>query len=408
MKALLKIVLPGLVMIAASIAVVALLSSQRPAPLEREATVTAMVVDVINARLSDGFFSVQAQGSVQPRTQTLVAAEVSGRLVELAEQFTAGGFFRAGETLARIDPSDYQAALLQAEAELASARSRLADERARSDQARRDWQRLHGSEREPGELVLRLPQVAGAEAAVQAAEAGVLRARRNLERTRISLPFDGLVRTRQVDLGQFVATGTPLAVVFAVDVAEIRLSLSDQDLAYLDLPPPGVILTDHGIPVNLSGTVAGRRGSWEARIVRTEGVVDENTRLINAVAVVDDPYGLLGEARALPLPMGTFVRAEIRGRSSAGLIELPRAALRDNDTVFLANARDELEIRPVTVLRTTAQRAYVRNAIDTGDRVITTAIQAPIPGLPLRVRDDAEATPLQPTAMGPDGPGARP
>ncbi|MGY6553811.1 MAG: efflux RND transporter periplasmic adaptor subunit [Wenzhouxiangella sp.] len=393
MKVLLKIVLPAVLMIFASIATVMFLASQRPPPQEREATVTAMLVDVIIAQPSDGYFIVQSQGSVQPRTQTSLASEVSGRIVRLNDSFTSGGFFRAGETLVEIDPSDYEAALLQAQAELASAQSRLADEKARSDQARRDWQRLHGSDREPGDLVLRLPQVAGAQAAVLAAEAGVLRARRNLERTRISMPFDGMVRTRQVDLGQFVSTGSPLGVVFAVDVAEIRLSLSDQELAFLNLPEPGVAQADEGIPVRLSGSVSGRRGSWEARIVRTEGVVEESTRLVNAVAIVEDPYGLLGHPRELPLPIGTFVSADIQGRSSAGLIELPRAALRENNTVFLANDRDELEVRSVELMRATTQRAYVRNALKAGDRVITTAIQAPIPGLPLRVREATEEPP---------------
>lgn len=386
-KALLKIVLPGLLMIAVSIAVVAMLAGKRPAPPEREPTVSAMLVDVISADYSAGRFSIQAQGTVLPRTETMVAAEVSGKLVHVADNFTAGGFFRAGEVLAEIDPSDYRAALLQAEAELASARARLADESARSDQARRDWQRLHGSDREPGDLVLRLPQVAGAQAAVQAAEAGVLRARRNLDRTRITLPFDGLVRARQANLGQFVTTGTPLGVAFAVDVAEIRLPLSDQDLAFLELPAPGETLTE-STQVTLHGRVGGQAASWEALIVRTEGVVDENTRLVHAVAEIRDPYGLLGTARELPLPMGTFVQADIRGRISAGLIELPRSALRDGNTVYLANDQEELEIREVEVLRTTPRRAYVRNALKPGDRVITTSIQAPIPGLPLRVRAD--------------------
>ncbi len=396
MNVLFRIVLPAALMIALSVGVVVFLASQRSAPPEREATVSAMLVDVIHAQASSGFFSVQAQGTVQPRTETTIAAEVSGRLVRVDEKFTAGGFFRAGEILAEIDPSDYEAALLQAEAELASARSRLADESARSEQARRDWQRLHGSDREPGDLVLRLPQVAGAQASVQAAEAGVLRARRNLERTRISLPFDGLVRARQTDLGQFVSTGTPLAMVFAVDVAEVRLPLSDQDLAFLNLPAPGRDETAEPVPVTLQGRVAGRSGQWQARIVRTEGVVDEATRLVHAVAEITDPYGLLGSERSVPLAMGTFVQAEIRGQVSAGLIELPRAALRDGNTVYLANDDDELEVRTVEVVRTTPQRAYVRNALDPGDRVITTAIQAPIPGLALRVRPaDASAAELR-------------
>ncbi len=391
MKVLLKIVLPGALMIALAVAAVVMLARSRPAPPEREPTVTAMMVDVIAAESSGGHFSVEAQGAVQPRTETTIAAEVSGRVVDVAENFTAGGFFRAGDTLARIDPSDYEAALLQAEAELASAQSRLADESARSEQARLDWQRLHGSDREPAELVLRLPQVAGARAAVQAAEAGVLRARRNLERTSIRLPFDGLVRARQVDLGQFVTTGTPLAVVFAVDVAEVRLPLSDQDMAFLNLPAPGETVATEPVPVTLRGRVAGRPAEWEAQIVRTEGVVDEATRLVYAVAEIRDPYGLLEASRETPLAMGTFVQAEIRGLSAADLIQLPRGALRDGSSVYLANADDELEIRNVEVLRTTPETAYVRNALKPGDRVITTAIQVPIPGLPLRIRGSSES-----------------
>lgn len=392
MKVLLKIVLPSVLMIALAVAAVVMLARNRPAPPEREPTVTAMMVDVIEAESSVGHFSVEAQGTVQPRTETTIAAEVSGRLVDVADNFTAGGFFHAGETLAEIDPSDYEAALLQAEAELASAQSRLADESARSEQARLDWQRLHGSDREPGDLVLRLPQVAGAQAAVQAAEASVLRARRNLERTRIALPFDGLVRARQVDLGQFVTTGTPLAVVFAVDVAEVRLPLSDRDMAFLDLPAPGETVATEPVPVTLRGRVGGRSAAWEAQIVRTEGVVDEATRLVHAVAEIRDPYGLLEASRETPLAMGTFVEAEIRGRTSVGLIRLPRGALRDGNSIYLVDADNELEIRTVEVLRTTPESAYVRNSLKPGDRVITTAIQAPIPGLPLRVRGSSGAS----------------
>ncbi len=388
MKVFLKILLPGALMIMLSIAVVAMLARNRPSPPEREPTVTAMLVDVISPEESSGFFTVRTQGTVAPRTETTIAAEVSGRLVNVADNFAAGGLFRAGEILAEIDPSDYEAALLQAEAELASARSRLADESARSEQARRDWQRLHGDEREPGDLVLRLPQVAGAEAAVQAAAAGVLRARRNLERTRISLPFDGLIRSRQANLGQFVNTGTALAVVFAVDVAEVRLPLSQQDLVFLDLPAAGESGSQTAVPVTLAGQVGGRDAEWEATIVRTEGVVDRETRLVHAVAEVRDPYGLIESVREVPLAMGTFVEAEIRGRTSVGLIRLPRAALRDGNTVYLADANNELEVRPVEVLRTTRDRAYVQNSLKPGDRVITTAIQAPIPGLPLQVRND--------------------
>lgn len=392
MKRTLLIIVAFFAIVLAAAAVLAILIINRPKPEQRELTTPAMVVDTIEARESVDRFRVHAQGTVRPTIQTTLASEVSGRIVGLSDQFVAGGFFRAGDILVEIDPSDYEAALLQAEADLASARATLADETARSDQARQDWQRLHGDRREPGELVLRLPQVARAQAAVQAAEAGVLRARRNLERTRIRLPYDGMVRAREANLGQYVSTGTVLGVAFAVESAEVRLPLSDADLAFLDLPAPGR-RSDARPEVRLTGSVGGQRGEWLGEIIRTEGVIDENTRLSYAVVRIIDPYGLIEESRQLPLPMGTFVSADIAGRSAAGLMELPRSALRSGDTLLIAGADDRLEIRQVDVVRSTPSSVYIHNALHAGDRIITTAIQAPIPGMAIRPREQAEPEP---------------
>ena len=384
MEKALKFGLPPLLIIIALFLVIQA-AKNRPQPEEREVAPTAMLVDTISPEAGVANFVVQAQGTVQPRTQTQVAAEVGGRIVAVSDDFVAGGFFRAGDVLAEIDPSDYEAALLQAEADLSSARARLSDEQARSDQARQDWQRLHGSEREPGELVLRLPQVAGAQAAVQATEAAVLRARRNLERTRIRLPYDGMVRSRQVNLGQFVSPGSILAVTFAVDVAEVRLPLSDQDMAFLDVPRPG--RNDRPpMPVRLSGTVTGQRGEWQGWLVRTEGVVEESSRLNFIVVQVEDPYGLLEGERRLPLIMGTFVQAEVQGRSAEGLMVLPRSALREGDSVYRVDADSRLDIRRVQVMRATPDRVYIYNDLAADDQIVTTAISAPIPGMNLRVR----------------------
>ncbi len=392
MKRVLLIIVLFFAIIFAALAVAIVLFMNRPQPEQREVTTPAMVVDTIEARGGAEQFRVSAQGTVRPTTQTQLASEVSGRIVAISDAFVAGGFFREDDVLVEIDPSDYEAALLQAEADLASARATLADETARSDQARQDWERLHGDRREPGELVLRLPQVARAQASVQAAEAAVLRARRNLERTRIRLPYDGMVRERQVDLGQFVSTGTILGTVFAVETAEIRLPLSDSDLAFLDLPTPG--RNDQQRPrVRLHGTVAGQRGEWNGEIVRTEGVIDENTRLSFAVVRISDPYGLIERERSLPLPMGTFVSAEIEGRSASGLLELPRSALRQGDTVLIAGADDRLEIRQVDVVRATPGSVYVHGAIEAGEQIITTAIQAPVPGMAIRPREQATPEP---------------
>ena len=391
MKKLFRFVLPP-ALIVASIIVVAILASNRPEPPERESVETAMLVDTIEAEPAGDHFVVDAQGTVQPRTQTTIVPEVSGKVTQISDQFVAGGFFRAGDTLVEIDPSDYETALKQAEAELAAARAKLSDERSRSQQARRDWQQLHGDEREPSPLVLRIPQLEQARAAVQAAEAALARAQRNLERTRISLPYDGMVRSRSVDIGQYVSPGTTLGQAFAVDVAEVRLPLPDRDLAFVNLPRPG--RDDQPTPpVRFYADVGGERGNWRGEIVRTEGVVEESTRLTYAVARIQDPYGLLGTDRSVPLPMGTYVRAEIRGRSADGLVELPREALRDGERLFLADEDNRLEIRQVDVVRATAQRVYLSNSVEPGDRVITTAITTPIPGTKLNVREPGSGDP---------------
>lgn len=391
-----KYLLPPAIIFGA-IVVVVMLAVNRPRPPEREPVVAAMLVEVIEAQESEGYFEVAAQGTVRPKTQTTVSAEVGGRLVEVSDQFVAGGFFNAGEVLARIDPSDYEAALLQAQAELASAQATLADEQARSTQAKKDWERIHGTDRQPNDLVLRLPQLARAKASVDAAKAAVLRAQRNLDRTQISLPYDGMVRARNVDLGQYVNPGVALGVTFAIDEAEVRFPLSTIDLGFLDLPRAGEVGAE-GPYVRLNAQVAGHQGQWMGQVVRTEGVVDENTRLSYAVASVIDPYQRTGEAMAEQniLPMGTFVEGLIEGRSAAGLIRLPRSALRAGDTVYIANEDNELEIRPVEVVRATTDEVYVTNSVYPGDRVVVTGITAPIPGSKLRVRGAPENTQTPP------------
>lgn len=391
MNKLFRYILPP-ALIVASIIVVVILASNRPEPPEREPVETAMPVNTIAAEQAGDRFVVEAQGTVQPRTQTTLVTEVSGKVTRISEEFVAGGFFRAGEVLVEIDPSDYETAVKQAEAELAAARARLSDEQSRSDQARRDWRQMHGDSREPSNLVLRIPQLEQARASVQAAEAALARAERDLERTRLSLPYDGMVRSRSVDIGQYVGAGATLGVTFAVDVAEVRLPLPDRDLAFIDLPQPG--RKDGPKPtVRFFGDVSGQRGSWRGEIVRTEGVIEESTRLTYAVARIQDPYGLLGEERPVPLPMGTYVQAEIQGRSAAGLIELPREALRDGDRLFIADEEDRLDIRNVDVVRSTAKRVYLADSVEAGERVITTAIAAPVAGTKLNVRQPSADEP---------------
>jgi RND family efflux transporter MFP subunit len=316
-------------------------------------------------------------------------SEVSGKIVSVAPEFVAGGFFHEGEVLLQIDPSDYETGLKRAEAALASRQAKLADETARSEQALKDWTNL-GRQGQPSDLVLRKPQMADAQANVSAAEADVQKARRDLERTRITVPYDGLVRQKAVDIGQYVTLGTRLGVTFAVDTAEVRLPLTSNDLNYLDLPSETEVKTrDKPFPpVTLSTENDTGTRQWQARIIRTEGVVDETSRVIYAVAQVVDPYGVLGQSNQPELKIGTFVNAEIQGLPAENVVVLPRYVLRADNTILTANADNELEILPVTVLRAEPRKVYLSQGISGGTRVVVTTLDAPVPGTKLAIRGD--------------------
>ena len=357
--------------------------AQSKRPERRTNEDAAVLVEVLDVERRPVRYTVTSQGTVQPRTETVLVPEVSGKIVEVSPKFIAGGFFEAGETLLRVDPSDYETAVRRAEANLASMRARLVDEQTRYEQALKDWRNL-GRSGEPSDLVLRKPQLADAQANVLAAEADLAKTRRDLQRTRISVPYDGLVRDKRVDIGQYVAPGTQLGTTYAVDLAEVRLPLSAGDIAYLELPSA----TGEGtppVPVTLRDDDPSDTREWQGRIVRTEGVVDEQSRVIYAVAEVPDPYGVLGESRQPRLQFGTFVSVEITGREAASAAVLPRSVLRRDNTVLVANKDRELEVRAVEVLRAGARDVYIGEGLEDGDRVVTTSLDAPIPGTRLAI-----------------------
>jgi RND family efflux transporter MFP subunit len=374
----------GLIGLSIIVVVVAVGIARNKRPERIDASDQSVLVDTITAQQRSLNFTVHSQGTVMPRTETTLVSEVSGIIASVSPDFVAGGFFRKGEVLLQIDPSDYQTALKRAEAALASRRAKLADEQARSEQALKDWRNL-GRTGEPSDLVLRKPQLQDALANVSAAEADVQKARRDLQRTRITVPYDGLVKEKLADIGQYVTPGTRLGVSFAIDTAEIRLPLSGSDLAYLNLPSATETDEDAYPAVTLMTEEAGHSRSWGARIIRTEGVVDISSRVIYAVAQVIDPYGVLGQSQQDELRVGTFVRAAIEGKAAENVVVLPRYVLQNDNTVLVANASNELEVRPVIVARAEPRNVYLTEGVRGGEQVITTTLDAPIPGMKLSI-----------------------
>ena len=270
---------------------------------------------------------VPSFGVVQPKTQSLVIAQVSGQIVEVSDKFRDGAFFEKGDTLLVIDDADYQAQLTIAQAELKQNEFTYEDEKARSALAVKEWYKL-GNKKEPPSLVARKPQLNSSLSSLEASRAKVLQAKLNLRRSKIIAPFAGRVLNLEVDVGQVVNNGSTLGSIYAVDSAEIRLPIQQKLISHIDLPE---IYRDSAseptlIPVKISAEIGNKTHLWNGNIARVEGTIDSQTRQLFVVAEVKDPYKFRQDGTP-PLKIGQFVNVLIKGHELNNVVVLPRSAV---------------------------------------------------------------------------------
>ena len=306
-------------------------------PEHKTMEIPPVIVSVEGATLKRTTYAVQvaSQGTVQPRTRSTLMPEVAGMIVEVSPSFRPGGFFKTGDLLARLDNVDYETAITIAKAAVALAKVTLAEEEARAEQALENWKAL-GRTGEPGELVSRAPQVARARADLAAAEARVVKAQRDLERTIIRAPYDGQVLEQGADVGQFVTQGSVLGRIFATDYVEIRLPLPERESQHLELPEHyrDAGLSAAPVKVRLRSSYAGKPVIWDGQIVRVESSLDTATRQPTAVAQVIDPYAKRADGMP-PLKIGQFVEAEIEGDTLEDVYLIPRSAVRAGNEIIV-------------------------------------------------------------------------
>ena len=351
------------------------------APVIAPPGVRATVVTLETVRIS-----IAGQGTVRPRTETKLVPEIAGRVTWVAPSFVTGGFFEEGDVLLRLDRFDYEQAIVSARSQLAQARLRLAQEEAEAEVAQREWDALGRGD--PRELTLRKPQLEDARASVDAADANVERAARDLERADVIAPYAGRVRTKNVDVGQFVTVGTPIASVYSVDVAEVVLALPDEELAYLDLSLAYRGAANVRSPrVVLRTTFAGARYEWGGRVVRTESEIDPVSRMVQVIAEVQDPYAAGPDPRRPPLAVGMYVEAEIEGRAFDDIAVVPRAALRGRNQVLVIDPDNRVHLRDVEILRATTESVFIEGGLSAGELIAVSALDNPTEGMLVQVTD---------------------
>jgi RND family efflux transporter MFP subunit len=337
-------------------------------------------VAVVYADSQTQALRVDSQGTVEPRREIDLVAQVAGQVQSVHQNFVNGGFFEKGDVLLEIDDRDYQLALIRAEARVAEAAQLLATEKGRARQAEREWRDLGNAE--ANELFLRKPQLAAAEAQLQAARADRDKAKLDLERTKVTAPFSGRVREAAADLGQYVSPGSRVARIYDTAVAEIRLPLSDRQAALVDLPLGFRGNAENpGPAVVISGTIAGELYKWQGRIMRTDASIDVNNRFYYAVAEVEDPFVHHPDQAQVPLVVGLFVDAEIHGREIPGVVTVPRRALYKNNKIYTLDGDDRVQLETVRVLLTDDGQAWIKGDLVQGEAIVVGGQSFLVPGM---------------------------
>ncbi|MGW8301264.1 MAG: efflux RND transporter periplasmic adaptor subunit [Desulfobacterales bacterium] len=376
-----------LVFIGIGALVFVVLTATKPKLERTQPPVPKPMVRVASIKTRPQIVIISGEGTVRPLREIQLVPQVNGKVVFASRALVDGGEFDKGDVLLRIDPVDYQLAVTLAQARVKDSESKLKVAEEEAAVSREEWRLLYEADpknKQIPALVAKEPQLAAARAKLAADRADLQKAKLNLERTEIKAPFDGRVSEENVDIGQYVSVGQALATLFSINQAEIVVPFEDEDLYWFHVPgfTPG---DEPGSVASVSTRVAGRESIWPGRVVRAEGKLDERTRMINVVIRVNKPY----ETKP-PLAAGLFVTVDIEGRRLENAAMIPRAALRENNVVWVVDQTGQLTFRKISVARLTPDAVLVDGGLKTGEMVVVSSLKAVTDGMRVRLRQEQE------------------
>jgi RND family efflux transporter MFP subunit len=386
-----KIILP-IVILAVGLIAMRFLILNRPVPQKQTRVNPGALVKVVKAESQERQIKIFGTGTVQPEQEVTITLQVNGLINKVAPGFAAGAFFRQGELLFAVESIDYELTVERAKASLIRAENEIIIIESKAAVARQEWERLKlKDQEEPNPLIVYGPQYEDAKANRNAVAASLKQAELDLQRTRITAPFNCIVRSEEVGVGKYVRAGNNVAMVASVDGAEIVVPLQLDDLRWLSIPRQGNSVKGSTATVRLE--VGTNLYQWHGQLVRSLGEVDMKSRMARLVVRVDDPYRLQteGNTQKLNLELGMFVEVIFQGETLADIVEIPRAALRENSTVWIMDSDQKLKIVPVEIIRLQKGSVLVDGSLKDGDQVILTSLPGGADGMKLRFANEGES-----------------
>ncbi|MEZ5497231.1 MAG: efflux RND transporter periplasmic adaptor subunit [Gammaproteobacteria bacterium] len=366
--------IPVLIVVAITVVLIMLMKMRQPVNEKKADAVVIPTVKTIKVEPIDYVVPIVTEGMVLPKTQISFASEISGKVSYVAPQFTNGGQFKKDDVLVQIDPRDYELAITRAKANVAAQKAALDLEQAKSDLAKSDWGK-YGKKGEPSALNLNLPQVDSAKAALAGAQADLLLAQRNLEKTGIKAPFDGVIIGKSVDIGQFVNIGMTLATIASIETAEIKIALSDEQMQNSRL---NTLINEILVTITSEET---NNNTWQGKVAHIEAQRDSRTLLNYAIIEVNQPFS----QNDIPLRFNSFVNVEFAGKTLNSVYPVSRDYVLLGNKVYLLNSQSELEIKQLEIAHSDEENFYVSSGLTSRSEIITTKLSGVKSGSKLKL-----------------------
>lgn len=323
-----------------------------PEAKRRPASKVLPLVSVVPIHRATATESIFVMGTVAAEKAVVLRASVSGTLLFMSDNFSPGNILTEGEMLLRIDPEEYRIAVEKSEATLNRVRADLALEQGRVAMAEaeiKSIEKITGKPFATTELTLRKPQQQQIEAALAEAEADLALAKVQLERTKVSAPFDAVLTQRHVVTGDRVGVGDALATLVGRERFWIEARVPLDRTAFL---------RQEGDPDGASqAKIHGLLGTREGYVSKLFPDLAQGARMARILVVLEDPMGIL--THAPPVFIGDYLSMELEGRSLEGGFRIPPGSLREGNRVWLVDGTNSLRMVPVTPVFTDDEGSYI-------------------------------------------------